>query len=87
MTSRDIADGLLRMATALESIEENLDKIERNTAPVISESQAIFDVHVWYYQQLSAIVDNDNLDTFQKLREIRSLMSRSQMKMEALSIQ
>lgn len=85
MTSRDIADGLLRIATALESVEVNLDRIERNTAPVIPESQAIFDVHAWYYQELNGIISNDHLDTFQKLREIRSLMSRSRMKMEALS--
>lgn len=84
MTSRDIADALSRIAIALESVEVNLDRIERNTAPVHTDAQAILDVHVWYYQRLSIITGNDSLDILQKLKEMRSLLSESQAKMEVL---
>lgn len=89
--SRNIEDALLRIAIALESIEENLDRIERNTAPVKEpvlindEVSKLFEIHSFYHSRLMDIISDDKTDAFKKARELRFLLKESMDALEALS--
>jgi hypothetical protein len=89
---RNIEDALLRIATALESMETNLDRIERNTAPQeqkLPENQddveKLFQVHSFYCTRIMDIISDEKSDAFKKAKEFRTLLKESMEALEALS--